>query len=102
MFRVYQCPPRAAGVSAIEGWWELERKVGVSDVSSSVSSDDSYPWGSGPTRYGRMRTREPAKCNRKETPKMEPKRLRLVVSFLKSVKMHMQRSARSQETRLVL
>ena len=30
--RVYRCPPEAAGVSAIEHWWES--KVGVGDVTS--------------------------------------------------------------------
>ncbi|KZT01237.1 uncharacterized protein LAESUDRAFT_687015 [Laetiporus sulphureus 93-53] len=30
-FRVYKCPPGAAGVSAIEEWWE--KKVGVGDIT---------------------------------------------------------------------
>ncbi|OBZ67439.1 hypothetical protein A0H81_12603 [Grifola frondosa] len=35
-FRVYKCPPGAAGVSALEEWWE--RKVGVGDITSAQSA----------------------------------------------------------------
>ncbi|KAL6299239.1 hypothetical protein BKA93DRAFT_904906 [Sparassis latifolia] len=31
VFRVYKCPPSAAGVTAIEAWWE--NKVGVGDIT---------------------------------------------------------------------
>ncbi|KAK0458056.1 uncharacterized protein EV420DRAFT_411066 [Desarmillaria tabescens] len=36
VFRVYECPREAAGVSAIGSWWE--RKVGVGDVSIPAAS----------------------------------------------------------------
>ena len=99
MFRVYQCPPRVAGVSAIEGWWE--RRVGVGDVSSSASTQTSATTlihgpsirsaqGSDPLRQNQNKEeqRNQSSATVTITPKMEPKRSRLAVPFLKSVKTH--------------
>jgi hypothetical protein len=111
MFRVYQCPPRVAGVSAIEGWWE--RRVGVGDVSNSASTQTSATTlingpsirsaqGSDPLRQNQNKEeqRNQSSATLTITPKMEPKRSRLAVPFLRSVKTHMRsRSDGAQETR---
>ena len=111
MFRVYQCPPRVAGVSAIEGWWE--RRVGVGDVSNSASTQTSATTlihgpsirsaqGSEPQRQNQNKEeqRNQSSATLTITPKMEPKRSRLAVPFLRSVRTHMRsRSEGSHETR---
>lgn len=110
MFRVYQCPPRVAGVSAIEGWWE--RRVGVGDVSSSGSTQTATTLIHGPSIRSAQGSDPQRQSQNKEeqrnqssatvtiTPKMEPKRSRLAVPFLKSVKTHIRsRSEGSQEMR---
>ncbi|KAK2461313.1 hypothetical protein APHAL10511_006840 [Amanita phalloides] len=104
MFRVYRCPPKVAGVSAIEGWWE--RKVGVGDVSISgppyVSATNIIH---GPTIQARQRRRSmsPHQKAKKQDEQMnqtsamaggarivspEPKRSKLAVPFLRSGRMH--------------
>ncbi|CCL98217.1 uncharacterized protein FIBRA_00211 [Fibroporia radiculosa] len=40
-FKVYKCPPGAAGVSAIEEWWE--KKVGVGDITVSHPAAAAQP-----------------------------------------------------------
>ena len=53
-FRVYNCPPRAAGVGVIGNWWE--NKVGVGDVavngSSVTGSLADEPAREGPSKLG--------------------------------------------------
>ena len=111
MFRVYRCPPRVAGVSAFEGWWE--RRVGVGDVSSSASTQTATTLIHGPSIRSAARSdpqrpqdqdkeeqRDQSSATATITPKMEPKRSRLTVPFLKSVRTHIRsRSEGSQEMR---